>query len=138
MEIAGYKNEVYILAGTTPMTNATGAKVQGVDSSDWQDMADKLEVSQFGDTHKDFIGGQKDTTYSMSGYYDPADTNGQALLVAGDFVMVGIYPQGPTAAGRQVKALVESVGYSATAAGRQEFSASLQGCGAPVALPARP
>ena len=136
-EQAGKTNIVYILTGTTAMANNTGAKVLGVDDSSYNQLCDLLEISQFGDTHKNRIAGLKDTNVSLGGNYDPADTTGQAELDPGDTVYIGIYPQGTAVEGKQVKAIVESFEISASADGKQEFSASLQGIAAPVALPAQ-
>ena len=136
-EQAGYLNEVYVLAGETAMTASTGAKVLGVDNSTWSAVCDLLEVTQFGDSYKNRIGGLKDTSLSISGNYYPGDTTGQDVLDAGVIVYIGVYPQGPTVAGRQVKAIVESLELSAAQDGKQEFSASIQGIAAPVTLPAQ-
>lgn len=136
-ELAGKTNLVYILTGTTAMTDATGAKVLGVDSSSYNQLCDILEITQFGDTHKNRIAGLKDTNISLSGNYYPGDTAGQEELVPGDTVFIGVYPQGGAVAGMQVKAIVESFEISASASDKQTFSASLQGIAAPVALPAR-
>ena len=136
-EVAGKTNLVYILTGTTAMANNTGAKVLGVDSSTYNQLCDLLEITQFGDTHKNRTAGLKDTNLSLSGNYYPGDTTGQDELVPGDTIFIGVYPQGPTVAGSQVKAIVETFEITAGAADKQTFSASIQGIAAPVALPAR-
>lgn len=136
-ELAGKTNLVYILSGSTAMTDATGAKVLGVDDSTYSQMADLLEITQFGDDYKNRIAGLKDTSVSLSGNYDPADTTGQDELVPGDTVYVGIYPEGSSTAGKQVKAIVENFEISASASDKQTFSATLQGIAAPETLPAQ-
>lgn len=136
-EIAGKTNIVYILTGTTAMTNSTGAKVLGVDSSSYNQLCDLLEITQFGDSYKNRMAGLKDTNFSLSGNYYPGDTTGQDELVPGDTVFVGVYPQGTGVAGSQVKAIVESFEISAGVGDKQTFSASLQGIAAPVTLPLR-
>lgn len=136
-ELAGKTNQVYILAGTSAMSGATGAKINGVDSATLNRLADILEISQFGDDYKKRMAGLKDSNISISGNFDPADTNGQNVIVAGDFVYVGLYQQGTAVAGVQVPMIIESVEQAAEVSGQQTFSASFQGNGAPVALPAR-
>ena len=137
-EVAGRTNQVFALAGTTAMTGATGAKINGIDNSTWNQLCELLEISQFGDTYKNRMAGLLDTEVQISGNYDPVDTNGQAIMIAGNYVMIGIYPQGTTVVGRQVRAIVESVEIAAEPTGKQAFTASLKGCAAPVALPLRP
>lgn len=137
-ELAGKLNQVFILAGTTAMTGSTGAKINGFDQSTFNQLCDILDIPQFGDTHKNRMAGMLDTEHKTGGNYDPTDTNGQNVLIAGNTVMIGIYPQGTTVAGKQVKAIIESVEISAEPTGKQTISASLKGCAAPVALPLRP
>ena len=135
--VAGKTNIVYILTGSTAMVDGTGAKVDGVDSSSYNQLCDLLEISQFGDDYKVRLAGMKDTNFSLSGNYNSDDANGQEELVPGDTVFVGVYPSGIAVAGSQVKCIVESFEQSSDAAGKQTFSASLQGIAAPVALPAQ-
>ena len=136
-EVAGKTNLVYILTGTTAMTDSTGAKVLGCDDSSYNQLCDLLEITQFGDDYKSRIAGLKDTSISLSGNYYPGDTNGQDVLVPGDTVYIGVYPQGTGVNGKQVKAIVESYELSASVADKQTFSASLQGIAAPETLPSR-
>lgn len=136
-ELAGNTNIIYILAGSTAMTNATGAKVQGIDNSTYNQLCDLLEITQFGDTYKNRMGGLKDTNVSISGNVYTGDTTGQDVLVAGNTVFIGVYPSGTGVEGKQVKCIVESVELSSAVADKQTISASLQGIAAPVALPLR-
>jgi hypothetical protein len=136
-EVAGNLFEVYVLAGATPMTASTGAKVLAIDNASFKDLCNILEKTAFGDTHKMRMGGLKDTELSLSGNYYAGDTTGQAVFIAGDTIMVGAYPSGPTAAGRQVECIVESVEQSATPNDKVKFSVGLAANGAAVALPAR-
>jgi hypothetical protein len=136
-ELAGYLNEVYVLTGSTAMTDATGAKVLGTDNSGWNALCELLEITAFGDTHRNRMAGLKDTSVSLSGNYYPGDTTGQDELVPGDTIYIGIYPSGSGSAGKQVKALVESFEITAAKDGKQEFSASIQGIDAPEVLPAQ-
>jgi hypothetical protein len=137
-EIAGKTAVVYILTGAVAMTSSTGATINGVDSSTYAKLCDILDISQFGDTHKDRLAGMKDTNLSLSGNYDSADSLGQAELEPGDFVYAGVYHNGTGNAGLgQAKFLVESYEHGASATGKQTFSAKLSGVLAPVALPAQ-
>jgi len=137
-EVAGFTNQVWAIAGATAMTNSTGAKMLGVDSSTYSQLCDILEITAFGDTYKNRMGGLKDTTFSVSGNYYPGDTTGQEILIPGNTVFIGVYPSGTGVAGKQVKAIVESFEISAAVADKQTFSASLSGIAAPVSLPLRP
>lgn len=133
-ELAGKTNEVYINA--TEMDD-DGAKVEGVDDSSYNQLCDLLEITQFGDDYKSRLAGLKDTNVSLSGNYYPGDTNGQDLLVPGDTVYIGVYPEGTGNAGKQVEALIESFEISASVGDKQTFSASLQGNGEPTTMPAQ-
>lgn len=134
-ELAGKTNQVY--AHGSSMTGATGSKVNSCDNSSFERLCDILEMTHFGDNYKRRKAGLLDTRVPISGNYDPADT-GQNLLVAGNSIYVGIYPQGTTVAGSQVQVLVESHTVTADAGGKQVFNAVLVGEGlAPVSLPAR-
>ena len=138
-EQVGKVNQVWVLAGATPIANNTGAKVNGVDNSSFNRLSDMLDYSQFGDSYHDRKAGLSDTSVTISGNYDPADTNGQNILDnPGVEVHIGVYPSGTAVAGKQVNALVESFEISADATGKQTFSCTLQGIAAPVALPLRP
>ena len=137
-EIAGFKNQVFILTGATAMGAATGAKVQGVDNSTFGRLCDILEITAFGDTYKNRMAGLKDSEFSLSGNVYTGDTTGQDVMVPGDTVFIGAYPQGTTVAGTQVKAIVESFEASSEVSGKQTFSASFSCIAAPVTLPLRP
>ena len=138
-ELAGRLSPIFILSGTTAMTGATGAKINGADSASWQRVAELLEITQFGDTAKKRMKGLTDTSVQISGNYDPLDTNGQVVLDnVGNECFVGIYPQGTTVAGKQCRVLVESFEISTDPQGNQTFSATLQGVAEPVVLPLRP
>lgn len=137
-ELAGKLNQCFILSGSVAMTGSTGVKINGIDSSTWNQLCDLLEISQFGDTYKNRMGGLLDTEASVKGNYDPLDTNGQNILAPGATCFIGIYPQGTAVVGKQVKAIVESVEIAADVTGKQTISASLKGLAAPVPLPLRP
>lgn len=137
-EQAGKLQVVYVLSGSSAMTSSTGEKVNGADNSSMNKMAELLEISQFGDSYRDRIVGLKDTNVTLSGNYDPDDTNGQDVLDdPGAEVFIGLYPKGTTETGKQVNALIESFEISSDATGKQTFSCTLQGIAEPVTLPAQ-
>ena len=134
-ELAGKLMEVRI--NSTEMTDGDGgAKVNGADNTTLNKLADILEITQFGDDYKKRMVGLKDSNVSLSGNYDPADTNGQLVLEPGDDVWVALFPQGTSESGTQIKMIVESFEQSASVDGKQEFSSSLQGNGAPATITA--
>lgn len=133
-EQAGYVNVVYILAGSTAM-NANGAKILGVDNSSFAKLCEMLDISSFGNAYRNRLAGLKDSNFNLSGNVYVGDTTGQDVLVPGNTVFIGAYPSGIAVAGTQVKAIVESFEVTVDNAGKQTFSASLQGIAAPVAMP---
>ena len=136
-EVAGKTNLVYILTGSSAMIDGTGAAVLGCDSSSYNKLCDLLEITAFGDSYKNRLAGLLDTNFSLSGSYYAGDTTGQDELVPGDTVYVGVYPSGSSAAGYQVKAIVEDYKLDSSVGDKQTFSATLQGIAAPAALPAQ-
>lgn len=138
-ELAGKTNIVYVLVGSTAIEDGTGAKVEGVDNSSYEQLCDMLDITQFGDDYRNRKAGLKDTTVSLSGNYYPGDTNGQDVLAdgVGDTIYIGVYPEGTGTAGKQVKALVENFNISAAVADKQTFSCSIQGIAEPETLPAQ-
>lgn len=134
MALAGNKCSVYFLKGTTPMDAETGVKLEGLDNVSLSQTADLLEITAFGDEYKKRIPGLKDYSVSLSGNYKEQHDE----LEPGDFVYIGMYPNGIENPGKQLLCIVESVEYSADAADKQTISMSLQGAGEPVQiLPAR-
>lgn len=137
-ELAGRLNYVKVLAGSVAMVGAgspTGAKISGVDNSTFNRLCDLVEITEFGDTHKNRLATLKDSTVSLSGNYIPNDA-AQLVLEPGDTVMIAVHPGGANVEGRQVKCLVESFEQTAAVDGKQTFSASLSGIAAPVSSPA--
>ena len=135
-EKAGKTNECYWLAGSDAMTGATGAKIAGLDSASLSELANLLEIPEFGNEYNRRMAGLKDTSSEISGNYNPDDVT-QSGLEAGAFGYIGFYQSGPAAAGKQVPVIIESVEWSADVTDKQTISISLQGNGAPVELPAR-
>lgn len=136
-EIAGRLMEVRINDSQMAHGGA-GAKINGVDNSTLNKLADILEITQFGDSYKKRIAGLKDSNVSLSGNYDPADTSGQLKLEPGDDVWIALFPEGTTAKGKQIEMIVENFEQSATADGKQEFSSTIQGNGAPAVIDEAP
>ena len=127
-ELAGKLNIIKI--ATT--AEGAGTKINGVDNSTFNRLCDILEITQFGDSYKNRMAGLKDTSISISGNFDPADTNGQLVLEPGDFVWVQVLPNGST--GKKVKMIVENFEHGASVNDKQTFSSSLQGVAAPTAV----
>jgi hypothetical protein len=137
-EVAGNTNRVKILAGSVAMAGAgspTGAYILGVDNTSFGKLCDMLDITSFGDTNKKRLAGLKDTTVKISGNVYVGDTTGQDVIIPGNTVMIGVYPSGPSVAGSQVNAIVESMETTADASGKQTFTASFSCIAAPVALP---
>lgn len=136
-EVSGNTNLVYGLASATAMANNTGAKILGVDNSSMGNLCEILEITAFGDTYKNRLAGLKDTTFSISGNVYTGDATGQAILVPGNTIHIGVMPSGVGVAGSQVKCIVESFESSYDANGKQTFSATFSAIAAPVALAIR-
>lgn len=136
-EQAGMTNIVYILAGTSAMISSTGAKILGVDNQSFSQLCDVLDITSFGDTFKKKMGGLKDTSFTISGNRYAGDTTGQDVLIPGNTVFIGGYPQGIAVASVQVECLVENYNVIVDVTGKETFTSSLVGIAAPVALPAQ-
>src|SRR5690554_6481793 len=111
MVTAGNKNVVYFLKGQTPMDETTGVKLEGMDNASLTETADILEITEFGSEYKKRIPGLKDASASISGNYKESTEE----LRAGDYVYIGMYPNGIENPGKQLLCIVESVEYSADA-----------------------
>ena len=109
-----------------------GVLIDGVDNHTYKDLCDMLDISKYGNAYKNRMGGLKDTNVTLSGNYNPSDTTGQLVLVAGDFVWLQVLPDGT--AGKKVKMIVEDFTKQAPVEGKQTFSATLQGVDAPSAV----
>jgi phosphate/sulfate permease len=100
-------------------------------------LCDILDITSFGDTNYKRMAGLLDGKFSISGNVYTGDTTGQALLIAGNTVFVGIYPSGTAVAGTQVQCIVQSHDLTMPVAGKQTFSTVFSPIAAPVALPAQ-
>lgn len=89
------------------------------------------DVSTFGSDWIKRIQGLKDATYSLSGFYNGGDTNGQKALrdawLGDDPIFVQFLPDGTTGFKQAVK--VSSYEVSASVDGVQEVSIELEGDG---------
>lgn len=133
-EVAGKTNVVYV--HPEAMTNSTGSKITGADNASYKTLCDILDITSFGDTHRRRMAGLLDTEITLSGNIYTGDT-GQGLLIAGNTVFIGCYPQGTAVPSMQVQAIVNSFEASYPVDGKQTFSATFSCIAAPVALPAQ-
>jgi len=113
-------------------SSATSNEIDEINNASMKHSGNLVELSHFGDTYKTRGAGLKDVTYSLKGFWDPADTNGQVVLrsafIAGSDLWLTILPDGSTGWKQQV--LVDSFDISAAVDGYAEFSAELAGNGA--------
>jgi predicted secreted protein len=99
---------------------------------------DNQDVTVFGDSWIDRIQGLKDASWSIGGFYDPTDTNGQvailSALVNDTAIYVQVFPGGGTA-GFQQQVKVASFDVSDAVDGVCEVSIDFDGAGAVTLLP---
>ena len=133
-ELAGKTNVVY--AHTEAMTDSTGSKVMGADNASYKTLCDILDITSFGEDYRKRMAGLKDTEITLSGNIYTGDT-GQGLLVPGNTIFIGCYPQGTAVASMQVQAIVQSKEETYPVDGKQTFSVTFSCIAAPVALPAQ-
>lgn len=120
---------VVVQVSTDDVTYSTVAEINDVDTPF---EADNIDTTTFGDSYIERIQGLKDASWSMSGFYDPTDTNGQVAIRsawAGDTSLYAkvSYDGGSTTFKQQVK--VASFGISASVDGAVEVSIDLEGTG---------
>lgn len=127
-EIAGKTNVVKIATSSSE----AGTQISGVDDSEFEQLCDLLDITEFGDSYKKDLAGLLSTSGSLSGNYDPDDTNGQLVLVPGNTVWIQALPDGST--GKKIKAMIEKFSQKASATGKQTFSCSYKGQEAPTAV----
>ena len=129
-ELAG--RQAVIKIDTT--SSGPGVVIDGVDNHTYKELCDMLDISKYGNEYKNRIGGLKDTNVTLSGNYNPSDTNGQLKIVPGDFVWLQVLPDGTN--GKKVKMIVEDFTLQAPVEGKQTFSSTLQGVEAPSSVSA--
>jgi predicted secreted protein len=95
------------------------------------------DVSEFGASYVSRIQGLKDCSWSLSGFYDPADTNGQVVIrtafTAGSDLYVRMYPDG--SAGFKQQVAVSGFNISGSVDGPVELSIELEGMAAVATAP---
>lgn len=126
-------NKLVIKVSASPITSsADGSVLAGGDSANWDVNKENFQVTGFGDEWQQSMVGIKDLSTSISGTYD-GDNEAQQLLKNEDYVYVAFFNAGIDAPGEAAKFVVNSFSRSYDVAGRQDFSAELQGAGgAPV------
>lgn len=140
-EKSGNLAVVYVLAGSTPMSGATGAKLSGMNASGLVRSKEPIDVTQLGDAYKRRILGLGDNDLSaINGNLVSGDAGQAAVETAfanGTSIMVGVYFEGTASAGLQVECLVESIDKKAGTSGAVSFTPKFVSQGAAVALPVR-
>ena len=115
----------------------------GADGVTWYDIdelneasmnvaGENIDITKFGDDFVNRIQGIKDCTYSISGFYDPADTNGQLAMwtafLADTDIWIAFLSDGSAGFEQEVK--VSSFEISTSVDGAVEVSIELEGTGA--------
>lgn len=92
------------------------------------------DVSKFGDTWLRRLAGIKDNSFSLGGFYNQADTNGQVVMqnakISDSQVWVMFKPNGT--AGWKQAMLIDSWQVNTTEAGVQELSVTLVSAGGTI------
>lgn len=106
--------------------------VAGINDVDSPFDADNIEVTVFGDDFTKRIQGLKDASWSLSGFYEPTDTNGQVAIRTAWKNDTALYIEvsydgGTTKFDQQVK--VSGFNPSAGVDGAVEISIDLEGTG---------
>lgn len=121
-------------------TTAGGAgaytTVDEIQSVDFNESGASIDVTKFDDDWISRIQGLKDCKWSLKGFWDPADTNGQLAIrnawLNDTELWVQILPNGTTGFKQQV--LVSSFNISTGVSGVAEVSIDLEGTGAIAAV----
>jgi len=86
------------------------------------------DVTKFGDSFVRRLSGLSDSSYSLSGFFDQADTSGQTIIttakIARTLIWIMLKPNGT--AGWKQQVAVDTLNINSTATGVQEFTCSLQ------------
>lgn len=98
---------------------------------------DNIDITSFGDNFINRIQGLKDNTFSLAGFYDPSDTNGQVAIRdawLNDTAMhLQFLSDGTNGFKQEVK--ISSFEISAAVDGAVEVSIEAEGTGAVTAVP---
>lgn len=130
MAMAGTNSLVQV---TTVAGGGSGfATVADINSASMSHAGNTNDVGAFGITYMQRILGIKDASYSLSGFFNPTDTNGQKALVNAWYnnteIWVGFLPDGVAGFKQQVR--VTSIQVSASVDGVVDVQYSLTGTGA--------
>jgi len=132
MAIAG-KSMAVRVATTAAGTYTSVAEIKEASMSH---AGNNQDISTFGSAWVLRLQGLKDATYSLSGFYNPTDTNGQVAIrnawLNDTPLFVQFLPNGTNGFRQEVR--VSSYEVSASADGAQEVSIELEGTGAIVAV----
>lgn len=137
---AGYTEVVYARTDTTAADVAD--KIDGISEFSFSRSRDMEDVSNFadGDGYKRKLATMMDSSISMSGQYESGDTI-QALLRtaygsgATIYVTIHVDPSASSGSkGWRIPCIVESYDANGSVGGAGQFSVSLTGNGAPVAV----
>jgi predicted secreted protein len=133
MAIAG-KGTVITVATTTGGTYNT---VAGLNDGSMSCEGDNQDISTFGTNWIKRIQGLKDASYSLSGFYDPTDTNGQVRIFSAwlndTALFVKFLADGTNGFKQEVK--VSSFEMSSAVDGVVEVSIELEGTDTITAVP---
>lgn len=134
MAILAGKNLVVSVSTTT---GGTYYAVAGMNDASMSMSADNQDITVFGDTFIAKLQGLKDVSYSLSGFYDTADTNGQIVLrdafLNDTALFVKFLADGTNGWKQEVK--VASFDISGTVDGIVELSIELEGSATITAVP---
>lgn len=134
MALAGKSLKVRV--STTAGGAGTYTDVAELNSASMSQSGTNFDVSAFADTFIKRLQGLKDASYQISGFWVPTDTNGQVALrnawLNDTTLWVQFLPNGTAGFKQEVK--VSQIDFNASVDGAVEFSATLEGTGAIVAV----
>lgn len=80
--------------GTNGQVKISTTTVAEINAWDYSDTVNKITGRAFGATVETAVAGVRTVTGSISGFYDPNDTGGQASIVPGATVALNLYTDG--------------------------------------------
>lgn len=124
---------VVVAASTNDSTYNTVGSMNDVTMSF---SGDNQDTTVFGDAFIERIQGLKDVSWSLGGFYDPTDTNGQVAIRSAwlndTAIYIRVFPNGTAGFKQQVR--VSSFEVSAGVDGTVEVSIELEGTGTVTAV----
>lgn len=123
------------LNGTDGIVKTGANTILNLNNWSYSDSVNKVTGRAFGDTLEQAEGGARTVTGSLSGFFDPADTNGQATLVVGASVALSLYPSGEASGDVYydiTSALIDTVSIDTTNDEYVTFSATFHANAAPT------